>query len=164
MTPPSTLIFLRHAQTPWNKAGLTMGQSDIPLSDLGKREADLAAAALKAFPIDVIVCSHLKRCLQTISPFRGVGGYKIHINPLRPTDHQALVTNLMLLSTTFLMQSQCVFGEISIRGRLGSLGLLRFLRTSPANFSFCEIAPAMRQGDKILMAASSRCNRHAHKA
>jgi len=81
MTPPSTLIFLRHAQTPWNKADLTMGQSDIPLSDLGKREADLAAAALKAFPIDVIVCSHLKRCLQTIWPFRAAGDHEIYIDP-----------------------------------------------------------------------------------
>jgi len=58
-----------------------MGQSDIPLSDLGKREADLAAAALKAFPIDVIVCSHLKRCLQTISPFRAAGDHEINIDP-----------------------------------------------------------------------------------
>jgi len=58
-----------------------MGQSDIPLSDLGKREADLAAAALKAFPIDVIVCSHLKRCLQTIWPFRAAGDHEIYIDP-----------------------------------------------------------------------------------
>lgn len=81
MTPPSTLIFLRHAQTPWNKAGLTMGQSDISLSDLGRQEANQAVAALKMFPIDVIVCSHLKRCLQTITPFRAVGDCQISINP-----------------------------------------------------------------------------------
>lgn len=81
MTPPSTLIFLRHAQTPWNSADLTMGQSDIPLSDLGRQEAIQAVAALKTLQIDVIVCSHLKRCLQTISPFQAVGGYKINIDP-----------------------------------------------------------------------------------
>ena len=81
MTPPSTLIFLRHAQTPWNRANLTMGQSDIPLSDLGRQEAIQAVAALKTLQIDVMVCSHLKRCLQTISPFRAAGDHEINIDP-----------------------------------------------------------------------------------
>lgn len=58
-----------------------MGQSDIALSDLGRQEAELAVTALNAYPIDVIVCSHLKRCLQTISPFRATGDYEIKIDP-----------------------------------------------------------------------------------
>ena len=38
-------------------------------------------AQLSAYPIDVIICSHLKRCLQTITPFRATGDYETMIDP-----------------------------------------------------------------------------------
>ncbi|WP_366141183.1 histidine phosphatase family protein [uncultured Tateyamaria sp.] len=78
---PISLVFLRHARTPWNSDGLTMGQSDIPLSDLGKTEADLAATALQEYPIDMIVCSPLTRCLMTIAPFRATGDHEFVLEP-----------------------------------------------------------------------------------
>ena len=58
-----------------------MGQSDIPLSDIGKTEADLAATALQEYPIDMIVCSPLTRCLMTIAPFRATGDREFVLEP-----------------------------------------------------------------------------------
>lgn len=78
---PTSLVFLRHARTSWNSAGLTMGQSDIPLSGIGKTEADLAATALQEYPIDMIVCSPLTRCLMTIAPFRATGDHEFVLEP-----------------------------------------------------------------------------------
>lgn len=72
---PQSILFLRHARTRWNDSGLTMGQSDIALSDVGMREAKLVVATLQKTPIDVIVSSPLARCLATISPFRATGNY-----------------------------------------------------------------------------------------
>lgn len=58
-----------------------MGQSDIPLSDIGKTEADLAVTALQESPIDMIVCSTLTRCLMTIAPFRATGDHEFVLEP-----------------------------------------------------------------------------------
>lgn len=78
---PMSLVFLRHARTSWNSAGLTMGQSDIPLSDTGKTEADQAVTALQEYPIDMIVSSPLTRCLMTIAPFRATGDREFVLEP-----------------------------------------------------------------------------------
>jgi len=58
-----------------------MGQSDIALSDNGKREAEQAVAALQEHPIDLIVSSPLTRCLMTVSPFRAIGDHEFVIDP-----------------------------------------------------------------------------------
>lgn len=78
---PPSLVFLRHAKTSWNSAGLTMGQSDIPLSDIGKTEAKQAVIALHEHSIDMIVCSPLTRCLMTIAPFRATGDHEFVLEP-----------------------------------------------------------------------------------
>lgn len=68
--PQTSVLFIRHAQTPWNRDGLTMGQTDIALSDVGLSQAHDAAMLLGRHPIGHIVCSPLKRCIDTIEPFR----------------------------------------------------------------------------------------------
>ena len=78
---PPSLIFLRHARTSWNSAGLTMGQSDVPLSDIGKTEAEQAATALQDHSIDMIVSSPLTRCLMTIAPYRATGDHDFVLEP-----------------------------------------------------------------------------------
>lgn len=78
---PNSLVFLRHSRTSWNSAGLTMGQSDIPISDIGRTEANLAATALQNYSIDMIVCSPLTRCLMTIAPFRAKGDREFVLEP-----------------------------------------------------------------------------------
>ncbi|MFS4438023.1 histidine phosphatase family protein [Paracoccaceae bacterium GXU_MW_L88] len=78
---PKSLIFLRHARTPWNINGLTMGQSDISLSGIGKKEAEQAVRTLQEHPIDLIVSSPLSRCLMTISPFCRASDSEFIIDP-----------------------------------------------------------------------------------
>lgn len=68
--PQNTVLFIRHAQTDWNRDGLTMGQTDVLLSDVGLSQARGAAALLGQYPLDHIVCSPLKRCIDTIEPYR----------------------------------------------------------------------------------------------
>ena len=57
--------FLRHGETTWNAVGRTQGQIDAPLSDLGRRQADMAAAALKGQPVSRIIASPLSRARHT---------------------------------------------------------------------------------------------------
>ncbi|MBO1765242.1 histidine phosphatase family protein [Allobranchiibius sp. GilTou38] len=63
--PPRRIIVLRHGQTTFNAAGIWQGRLDAPLSDLGRRQAQDAAAALAAYDIEVIYTSDLSRALDT---------------------------------------------------------------------------------------------------
>ncbi len=60
------LFLVRHGETVWNKeTRLQGGGSDIDLNDLGKKQAELAAEALRGEKLNAIVCSTLKRALYT---------------------------------------------------------------------------------------------------
>lgn len=65
---------MRHGQSEWNATGRWQGQADPTLSDLGREQARLAAAALGT--VDAIVASDLQRASETaliISGLLGVG-------------------------------------------------------------------------------------------
>ena len=59
------LILVRHGATDWNQQRRIQGQSDIALSEAGRKEAEAAALALKEEKIKAIYCSPLKRALET---------------------------------------------------------------------------------------------------
>ncbi|MEZ2120866.1 MULTISPECIES: bifunctional RNase H/acid phosphatase [unclassified Corynebacterium] len=66
VTRPTRMILLRHGQTAMSAAGLYSGRSDPELTDLGRRQAERAAAMLAGRGgIDAIVCSPLTRARQT---------------------------------------------------------------------------------------------------
>lgn len=53
------LLLIRHGQSEWNALRRWQGQSDPPLSELGRRQAAEAAARLE--PVDVVATSTLQR-------------------------------------------------------------------------------------------------------
>jgi probable phosphoglycerate mutase len=82
------LLFVRHGQSEWNALGRWQGQADPPLSDLGRAQARLAAAAITAAtarvaaPVTGIVTSTLIRALETATIVSDVlGVHPIHLEP-----------------------------------------------------------------------------------
>lgn len=74
----TSILIVRHGQSVWNAQGRWQGKADPPLSDLGHRQARVAASALPAF--DVLVASTLQRAHQTargISEVTGVAPVKL---------------------------------------------------------------------------------------
>jgi probable phosphoglycerate mutase len=75
VTAPETRILLvRHGQSEWNLTGRWQGQTDPPLTDLGRTQAHSAARALGT--VDAIWASDLQRAAETamiISGELGVG-------------------------------------------------------------------------------------------
>lgn len=63
-----TILFARHGQTDWNKAGRWQGHADIPLNETGQQQAAALRNRLKSWPIDTIYTSDLQRCVQTAVP------------------------------------------------------------------------------------------------
>lgn len=59
------MIVIRHGETLWNRESRHQGQLNSDLSDLGVRQAEAVAKALKDYSFDVIYCSDLGRAVQT---------------------------------------------------------------------------------------------------
>src|ERR1039458_9457952 len=59
--------FIRHGETEWNAAGRLCGRTDVPLSDAGRRQAQLLALRLKPIPFAALYSSPLRRALETAS-------------------------------------------------------------------------------------------------
>ena len=68
------LLVVRHGQSEWNAIGRWQGQADPGLSELGRRQAAVAAGSIGA--VDGIISSDLRRAAETaaiISQQLGVG-------------------------------------------------------------------------------------------
>lgn len=59
------ICLVRHGQTDWNFQEIIQGREDIPLNEVGKRQASQSAEALKAEKWDMIVSSPLIRAHET---------------------------------------------------------------------------------------------------
>ena len=60
---PTRVLLVRHGQSEWNATGRWQGQADPPLTDLGRRQARSAAAALGT--VDAVFASDLQRASET---------------------------------------------------------------------------------------------------
>lgn len=61
------LVLLRHGQSTWNKENRFTGWTDVPLTELGKKEAKKAGRSLKenGFKFDIVFTNVLKRATDT---------------------------------------------------------------------------------------------------
>lgn len=76
----TTIYLLRHGQSIANLNGVFVGQTDVPLTELGEKQAEKAGEFLNQFDIDVIFASPLKRAFDTAKP---ISRFKnVPINPV----------------------------------------------------------------------------------
>ncbi|HJA61941.1 MAG TPA: histidine phosphatase family protein [Candidatus Brevibacterium intestinavium] len=69
-----TVLFWRHGQTDFNVEGRFQGQSDVPLNDTGRSQAEDAARRLVAFEPGLIVSSDLSRAAETADSLARLAG------------------------------------------------------------------------------------------
>lgn len=72
-------LFVRHGQSVANAAGVFIGQTDLPLSALGQKQAQLLCDGyLSKKQIDFLYSSDLKRAIETIQPTAASKQMTIH--------------------------------------------------------------------------------------
>ena len=59
------LLLIRHGRTDWNAQGRYQGQTDVALSEMGRRQAAAAARAVAGEGIDAVYTSDLRRAWET---------------------------------------------------------------------------------------------------
>jgi probable phosphoglycerate mutase len=71
----TTLVFVRHGETPWNRERRVQGWAPVGLSERGQRQAGaLADAIADRFEVDRLLSSDLRRTVETARPLgRAVG-------------------------------------------------------------------------------------------
>ena len=59
------LVLIRHGATEWSESGRHTGTTDLPLTDLGKSQAEKLHERLKSEKFSKVFCSPLKRAVET---------------------------------------------------------------------------------------------------
>lgn len=86
MGVPAVLL-IRHGQSTWNAAGRWQGHGDPPLSPLGRRQAFSLAQTLAGTALDRILCSDLRRAIETADVLGEALGIAPQVDPaLRELD------------------------------------------------------------------------------
>ena len=70
---PSELTLVRHGQTEWSVTGKHTGRTDIPLTDLGRRQAGALGEMLMDDEFALVLSSPLDRAWETMAG-PGFGG------------------------------------------------------------------------------------------
>jgi probable phosphoglycerate mutase len=59
------LVLVRHGETEWSRAGKHTGRTDVPLTDVGRKRAQMVGAALRSRRFAAVWTSPLSRALET---------------------------------------------------------------------------------------------------
>jgi len=69
-----TIYLIRHGETDYNRRGVVQGSGiDADLNEMGRAQAAAFFQAYQHVPFDKIYTSALKRTVQTVEPFLGLG-------------------------------------------------------------------------------------------
>ena len=77
---PRRIVLWRHGRTEWNAGQRFQGQSDVPLDEVGRRQADQAAQVLAGLPPDRIISSDLSRARETAEVLAALVGVDVALD------------------------------------------------------------------------------------
>lgn len=93
--PTTRLCLIRHGETAWNAEGRVQGQTDIPLSPVGRRQALAAAALLADHDFSAVYSSDLSRVRQTAEPAAQKLALPLQLDPELRERHYGIFETLL---------------------------------------------------------------------
>ncbi|WP_237386833.1 2,3-diphosphoglycerate-dependent phosphoglycerate mutase GpmB [Xenorhabdus sp. Sc-CR9] len=94
------VYLVRHGETEWNVARRIQGQSDSPLTEIGRSQAHLVAQRIKSENITHIITSDLGRTRQTAEIIAEACGCEVILEPRLRELHMGVLENRELYSLT----------------------------------------------------------------
>jgi broad specificity phosphatase PhoE len=82
MPKPQELLLVRHGQSTANARGIWQGQMEFPLSEEGRKQADLAGLALSRVHFEGLYSSPLSRAFETANIIRDRVGFASEVVPV----------------------------------------------------------------------------------
>jgi broad specificity phosphatase PhoE len=79
-TGSTHLYLVRHGQTSGNTLRQLIGHTDIPLDELGLRQADEVGRAMRSVPLDAVISSPLERARVTAIAIAGHHGLPVELD------------------------------------------------------------------------------------
>jgi broad specificity phosphatase PhoE len=76
----TTLYLVRHGQTAWNREEVFRGRADIPLNEIGRKEALLTGQYLERVKVDLLYSSPLSRAVETAEAIARYQGKEVQIS------------------------------------------------------------------------------------
>ena len=74
------IAFVRHGETPPNRAGVLLGRSDVALTDHGRGQAKRVAEALAGLGVEHVLTSPLRRACDTAAPIAAACGRAVEVD------------------------------------------------------------------------------------
>jgi broad specificity phosphatase PhoE len=87
-TDAPEIVLVRHGETEWSRDGKHTGRTDVPLTELGRRQAQGVGAALQERRFALVLTSPLRRALETCR-LAGFGDVAEPRDELREWDYGA---------------------------------------------------------------------------
>ena len=72
---------IRHGETEWNATKRAQGQADVPLNDVGRRQAQEAAGRLDGVTLGAVYASDLSRAIDTAEPIARARDLEVITDP-----------------------------------------------------------------------------------
>jgi alpha-ribazole phosphatase/probable phosphoglycerate mutase len=154
----TTIWLVRHGQTQSNADGLFQGQLDVPLNDVGRRQARTVAGVLRDTIFDGVYSSDLSRCVQTAELIVGPSGTpvvqdsalrELHYGILQGTSIHEAASSL----TAHGLGENWKSGEFTRRGLAapGGESILQMRRRLNRFLVSLDAAHPPSQGQRVLL-------------
>lgn len=157
-----TLVLVRHGQSQWNLENRFTGWVDVPLSELGEKEARAAGEKLKSYKFNVAFTSALQRAQRTLALIFQVGGFKdipVYMDQALNERHYGGLQGLNKAETAKKYGEEQVkiwrrsYDVPPPKDETGYSESLKDTAARTLPYYDSRIAPRLKQGENVLVAA-----------
>ena len=152
----TSLFFLRHGETDYNKKGIIQGGGvDSDLNATGLQQANAFFNYYQHIDFDKVFCSTLKRTQQTLEPWKRKGYEPERVEGIKELGwgvHEGRIPTVQHRADFLEIRKRWAQGELDLRVKEGESPREGWKR----GFAFIERVYQMHKGERILICSHGR--------